>query len=148
MKIFIPLLFAILVASSCASTKLTIKNIDDNAPIPQLKGDHFVLTESSTDKKYGYDPDYPVNVFFRNSKDENINAQRYLNALSGPNGEKIFYKKIDSCCPFPSKKTDMGAGFIDVYEISWVGQQKPLKLYINIYERGALLVPVGFGLKK
>jgi hypothetical protein len=141
-------LFAIFVLTSCVSTKLTIKNIDDKAPIPQLKGNAFVLTEFSKDSKYGYDPDYPINVFYKSSRDENINAERFLNALSGPNGEKIFYKKVDTCCPFPSKKTDMGAGFIDIYEITWIGQKKPVRLYIDIFERGALLVPVGFGLKK
>jgi hypothetical protein len=148
MKHFISLLLVIALSSSCVSTRSTIKNIDDNAPIPILKGDAFVLTEFSKDKKYGYDPDYPVNVYFRSSKDENINAQRFLNALSGPNGEKISYSKVDTCCPFPSKKTDMGAGFVDIYEISWQGLSKPIRLYINIFEKGALQVPIGFGLKK
>lgn len=144
--IFIPLL--LLVLSSCVSTKMTIKNIDDNAPAPKLQGDAFVLTEFSNDPKYGYDPDYPVNVFYKNSKNETINAERYLRALSGPNGEKLFFKKVDSCCPFPSKHTDMGAGFLDIYELNWVGQKKRVRLYINIYEKGALQVPVGLGLKK
>lgn len=144
--IFIPLL--LLVISSCVSTKMTIKNIDDNAPAPKLQGDAFVLTEFSNDPKYGYDPDYPVNVFYKNSKNETVNAERYLRALSGPNGEKLFFKKVDSCCPFPSKHTDMGAGFLDIYELSWVGQKKRIRLYINIYEKGALQVPVGLGLKK
>jgi hypothetical protein len=29
----------------------------------------------------------------------------------------------------------MGAGFLDVYEITWQGQKKPIVLYVNIYER-------------
>lgn len=145
-RLFIPLL--LLVLTSCVSTKMTIKNIDDNAPAPKLQGDAFVLTEFSNDPKYGYDPDYPVNVFYKNSKNETINAERYLRALGGPNGEKLFFKKVDSCCPFPSKHTDMGAGLLDVYELSWVGQKKRIRLYINIYEKGALQVPVGLGLKK
>ncbi|HQW69234.1 MAG TPA: 2-dehydro-3-deoxyphosphooctonate aldolase [Flavobacterium sp.] len=143
------LLLSSLFLFSCVSTKSTIKNIDDKAPIPTLTKDNtFLITEYSEDAKYGYDPDYPVNVFYKNSKDENLNAQRYLNALAGPKGEKIFYKKLESCCPFPSKRTEMGAGFLDVYEITWVGLQKPLKLYLNIYERGYLLIPIGFSAKK
>jgi hypothetical protein len=151
MKIFAKLsLFAVLISlfTSCVSTRSTLKNVDDNAPIPTLKGDVFVLTDYSQDKKYGFDPDYPVNVFYKNTKDENLNAERYLRALAGPNGEKITYTKLESCCPFPTKRTEIGAGFLDIYELKWEGQKNPIKLYINIYERGYLLVPVGLSIKK
>jgi hypothetical protein len=140
-------LFSLVV--SCVSTRSTLKNVDDKAPLPQLTKDNtFVLTEYSKDPKYGYNPDYPVNVFFRNSKDENLNAERYLRALAGPNGEKITFTKLESCCPFPTKRSDMGAGFLDVYSLQWDGQKEPITLYVNIYERGYLLVPMGLSLKK
>lgn len=143
--------FALLVSlfTSCVSTKSTLKNVDDNAPFPTLtKENTFVLTEYSKDYKYGYDADYPVNVFYINAKDENLNAERYLKALAGPKGEKITYTKIESCCPFPTKRIEMGAGFLDVYELKWEGQDKPIRLYVNIYERGYLLVPMGLTIKK
>lgn len=139
----------LIVTASCVSTKSTLKNVDNNAPIPVLSKDNtFVITQFSTDKRYGYDKDYPINIFYRTSKDESINQQRYLNALAGPKGEKLTYTKLESCCPFPSTKSDMGAGFLDVYEVKWEGQKKPVLLYINIYEKGVLMVPVGFSLKK
>ena len=155
-KIFImkikPFLVAILIAittSSCVSTKSTLKNVDDNAPIPIVSANNtFVLTEYSKDKKYGYDADYPINVFYKNTKDESLNAERFLNALAGPKGEKITYSKVESCCPFPTKRTEIGAGFLDLYELKWEGQTEPLKLYVNIYEKGYLLVPVGLSIKK
>lgn len=139
----------LILTTSCVSTKSTLKNVDDNAPIPTLtKENTFLLTEFSKDKKYGYDPDYPINVFYKNSKDENLNAQRFLNALAGPNGEKITYTKLESCCPFPTKRHEMGAGFLDIYELTWPGKTTPLKLYINIYEKGYLMVPIGLSIKK
>lgn len=144
-------LFIILLitATSCVSTKSTLKNVDDNAPNLTLNKDNtFIITEYSKNKKYGYNKDYPVNIFYRTSKDEVINQQRFLNALAGPNGEKITYTKLESCCPFPSKRSDMGAGFLDVYEIKWEGQKKPINLYLNIYEKGILMVPLGLTLKK
>ena len=146
----IVLLIVLLIGSvSCVSTKSTLRNVDDTAPIPQLTANNtFVITSFSKDPKYGYNPDYPINVFYKNTKDESINPQRYLNALTGPKGEKIFYKKIEVCCPFPTKNSEMGGGFLAVYEITWVGQKKTVKLYLNIYEKGALLVPMGFGLAK
>lgn len=135
--------------TSCVSTRSTLKNVDDSAPLPKLSANNtFILTDYAKDRKYGYDPDYPVNVFYQNAKDENLNAERYLNALAGPNGEEITFLKIESCCPFPTKRVDIGAGFLDIYEIKWAGQDKPIRLYVNIYERGYLLCPMGLSIKK
>jgi hypothetical protein len=144
------LLIALLISlASCSSTQSTLKNTDDNAPNLSLSKDNtFVITAYSKDKKYGYDKDYPINIFFNNTKNETVNQQRFLNALAGPNGEKITYTKLESCCPFPTKRSELGAGFLEVFEIKWAGQKKPVLLYLNIYEKGVLMVPVGLTLKK
>ena len=131
--LFIALL---IVTVSCVSSKSTLKNVDDNAPVLTLSQNNtFIVTEYSKDKKYGYDQNYPINIFYRTTKDDSINQQRFLNALAGPKGEKITYTKLESCCPFPTKRTELGAGFLDVYELKWNGQKKPIKLYLNIYEK-------------
>ena len=150
MKIkYVTLLILALLGSSCVSTKSTLQNVDDTAPIPKLKADNtFILNTYSQDKNYGYDKDYPVNVFYQNTKNETINQQRFLNALAGPKGEKISYLKIETCCPFPTRRNEMGVGFLDVYEIRWDGLTVPLKLYLNMHEKGQLLVPLGLTLKK
>lgn len=149
MKKIVTLLAIALLTVSCVSTRSSIKNIDNNAPVPVLKNNNtFVITDYSKDKKYGYDQDYPINVFYFNTRNETINQERFLNALAGPNGEKITFKKVESCCPFPTKTSDMGAGFLDIYEVYWKDQKKPIRLYLNIYERGALLVPAGLTIKK
>ncbi len=149
MKKILPFITLLLLYTSCISTQSTIKNMDDNAPIPRLESNNtFVITEYSKDKRYGYEKEYPINIFYSNTKNETINQQRYLNALTGPKGEKITYTKLESCCPFPTKRSEMGAGFLDVYELKWEGQQNPVTLYLNIYEKGILMVPVGLTLKK
>ena len=149
MKKILPFITLLLLCTSCISTQSTIKNMDDNAPIPRLESNNtFVITEYSKDKRYGYEKEYPINIFYSNTKNETINQQRYLNALAGPKGEKITYTKLESCCPFPTKRSEMGAGFLDVYELKWEGQQNPVTLYLNIYEKGVLMVPVGLTLKK
>jgi len=151
MKIkFIVLFTAIAISfTSCVSTKSTLQNVNDNAPNPRVSVmNTFVITEYSNDPKYGYHPDYPINVFFINTKDLTINQERFLKALSGPNGEKIFFKKLEICCPFPTKNCEMGGGFLDQYEVTWVGLKKPKKLYLNSYEKGDLMIPVGFGMAK
>lgn len=149
MKKIVSFIALLIVTASCMSTKSTLKNVDDNAPVPTLTKDNtFAITQYSKDKKYGYDKDYPINIFYRNTLQDTINQQRYLNALAGPNGEKITYTKLESCCPFPTKKSDLGAGFLDVYQLTWTGQRNPIILYLNIYEKGVLMVPVGLSLKK
>lgn len=150
MKIkYVTLLILALLGSSCVSTKSTLQNVDDTAPIPKLRADNtFIINTYNQDKNYGYNKDYPINVFYQNTKNETINQQRFLNALAGPKGEKISYSKIETCCPFPTKRNEMGVGFLDVYEIRWDGLTVPLKLYLNMHEKGQLLVPLGLTLKK
>jgi hypothetical protein len=132
---------------SCVSTRSSLKNVDDSAPDLVVKADNtFEIKQFSTDKKYGYDKDYPINIFYKTSNTD-ANQERFLNALAGPKGEKITYTKLESCCPFPTKRSDMGAGFLDVYELKWEGQKKPIQLYINIYEKGSVMVPLGLRLK-
>ena len=141
-------LFIAFILTSCVSTKSTIKNIDNNALRPLIKDKAYVITEYATDSKYGYDEDYPINIGFINEKQEDINIQYYFNGLEGPNGEKISFKKVDTCCPFPTKNSLMGAGTFGIYEVTFEGSNKKMTLYFNIYEKGKILCPKGFSIKK
>lgn len=134
--------------ASCGSIKSTLKNIDNNAIKPAVREQQFVLTEYANDGKYGYDKDYPVNLGFENETNSPKNIVYFFNALTGPNGEKISYTKIDSCCPFPTKKSVMGAGTLEIYEVTFENSNRKMILYINIYEKGKVLCPKGFSIKK
>ena len=138
----------VLLTASCGSIKSSLKNVDNSAPVPVVKNNAFVISAYSKDKKYGYNKDYPINIFYKGTKNDTINQQYFLNALAGPKGEKITFTKLENCCPFPTKNSDMGAGFLDVYELKWEGLKNPIILYLNIYERGLLMVPAGLSLKK
>lgn len=150
MKIHVSVLLVMsLVFVSCISTKSTLKNVDDSAPYLIVnKQDAFVIADFATDEKYGYDKDHPINLFYLNTSNDSINQKRFFNALTGPNGEQLFYKKVGVCCPFPSKKSSSGAALLDMYEVKWLGQKTPITLYLNIYEKGLIQVPKGFSLKK
>ena len=144
-------LFSIITAlllTSCISTQSTLKNVDNSAIRPAIKDLAYVITEYATDNKYGYDQDYPINIGFIHEKQEDINIQYYFNGLEGPNGEKISYKKVDTCCPFPSKNSLMGAGTVGIYEVMLEGSNKKVMLYFNIFEKGKILCPKGFAIKK
>ena len=144
-------LFSIITAlllTSCVSTQSTLKNVDNSAIRPAIKDLAYVITEYATDNKYGYDQDYPINIGFIHEKQEDINIEYYFNGLEGPNGEKISYKKVDTCCPFPSKNSLMGAGTVGIYEVMLEGSNKKVMLYFNIFEKGKILCPKGFAIKK
>jgi len=145
---FLLILVTIATFTSCGSIKSSLKNIDNNAIKPQIKNNQFVLTEYASDGKYGYDKDYPINLGFENEKYSSKNVALFFNALAGPKGEKISYDKVDTCCPFPTKKSVMGAGTLDIYNVIFEGSDKKIVLYINIYERGKVLCPKGFSIKK
>jgi hypothetical protein len=139
----------LVVFNSCVSTKNTIQNIDDTAQLPKIVEGQFVLTETATDLKYGFSEFYPVNIGFSvYETSNNLNVNRFFNAITGPNGEKVTYQLLETCCPFPSKKNKMGAGTLDIYEIFLDGKTSNKKIYINTFEKGKVICPKGFSIKK
>jgi hypothetical protein len=42
----------------------------------------------------------------------------------------------------------MGASFLTFMKLDGKVKSKPIQLYLNIYEKGALQVPVGLSIKK
>ena len=145
---YLALLSATLLFTSCVSTKSTIKNIDNTAKRPSFSNEMYLITEYAEDSNYGFDADYPINIGFIHDKQEEINVHYFFNGLEGPNGEKISFKNVDTCCPFPTKNTTMGAGTLSIYEVSLEGTTKKFNIYFNIYEKGKLICPKGFKIKK
>ncbi len=141
------LFISFLFISSCGSIKSTIKNVDDTVMKPLVKENHFLLSEYSTDSKYGYHADYPINIGFDNEKNSSKNISLYFNALEGTDDKKFTYQKVETCCPFPTKKTKIGAGTLDIYEITFEKSSKKVRLYFNIFEKGKIHCPMGFSLK-
>jgi hypothetical protein len=144
-KYFILLLITAL--TSCISTKSTIQNIDNTAVKPMVKNDMFLFTEYASDGKYGFDADYPINIGLILDRQENQYLGYFFNGLEGNNGEKITYKKVDTCCPFPTKNNTMGAGTLSVYEYTFEETKKSGLLYFNTLEKGKILCPKGFKIK-
>lgn len=128
---------------SCSSTKSLNKNhkqtlIDDNT---------FLINEISTDKTYGLSEKNPVEVGGVKDSSGPKNERRYLNALTGPNGEKISYVRAGSCCPIKSENGMMGKVLLDNYRVTWEGSHDTVSIYINMYDSGKLKAPYGFGIK-
>jgi hypothetical protein len=134
----------IMLFMACSATKTTTSSTK-----PQLLNDNaFVLTEVSTDASYGYTEKNPIKVGGVETLEGPKNERRFLNALAGPNGEKISYTREGSCCEFNSKRGFMGKGLLDTYTIKWVGQTKPITIYINMYDSDSIKAPFGLTINK
>jgi hypothetical protein len=101
------------------------------------------LSEISTNKKYGYEPNHKTAI--KVGKVENEYA--YMRALQGPNGEKIQAQRISSCCEFKSKTALFGSGLLDKWEITYEGLKSPIVVYLNSYDFETPKCPFGLAFK-
>jgi hypothetical protein len=139
MKNFIFLGLSIILFSCATQKKMVKTELKDNQT--------FLLKEISEDPSYGYTKRNPIEVGGVDKKEGPVNERRFLNALAGPNGEKITYFRAGSCCSFKSKNGFMGMGLLDNYRVSWIGSKDTVSIYINMYDYGELKAPSGFTIK-
>ncbi|ASB51119.1 2-dehydro-3-deoxyphosphooctonate aldolase [Alkalitalea saponilacus] len=105
----------------------------------------LLISHYSDDPTYGYAKENPVMT--GGGADRVLNQRRYLNALTGPEGQYVSYRRLGSCCMFKTKNGTFGdTGLLDMYELTYDGIQEPVILYINMYDSDTLQVPVGFRL--
>lgn len=147
----IAVLFVSLLLINCASQKGIKSTNTGNTrtkPVEFIDNNTFLLVDKSLDNTYGYKETNPIKVGGVHDQSGPLNERRFLNALSGPNGEKLQYYRAGSCCHF---KTPNGlfdnTGMLDRYCVFWAGSKDTLSIYINMYDEGDLLIPVGFTAK-
>lgn len=141
-KLFLALL-GIFSFISCTSTKNTIQNIDYKATRPKIIANKYVLTDYAPNDKYGYDKNFPINIGVASLSSENYFIKLFFNAITDIEGNAVMYEKIDTCCPFPSANSKVGAGLLHRYKVTFKdGTSK--ELFFNIYEKGAIMCPTGF----
>jgi hypothetical protein len=97
----------------------------------------------SIDKNYGYSQKLKKTIKVGSIENE----YKYINALTGPNGEQISAQRLGSCCEFKCKTAAFGSGFLDQWQITYKGLEKSIILYINGYEYENPMCPVGLGYK-
>ena len=144
---------------ACGTKKSATTSKDNVASIKKAKSKNykqtlrdqysFVVTEISQDETYGYSPENAVEVGGAKNSEGPINERRYLNALTGPNGEEVTYYRAGSCCPTPSENAMFGGkAMLDNYRVTWEGSKDTVSIYINMYDSSPLKAPKGFGLRK
>lgn len=146
-KITLYTIISLVFLISCTSTKNTIQNIDYKATRPKISANKYIITEIATDKKYGYHTDFPINIGVASLTSENYFIKLFFNGITDPEGNAVNFEKIDTCCPFPSANSKVGAGLLHRYKVTFKdGTTK--ELFFNIYEKGAIMCPVGFKIVK
>jgi hypothetical protein len=91
----------------------------------------------SDDDAYGFSPEKPIKVD-GGARDGPARERRYLNALRGPNGEGLQYRRLGSTLG-PDKST-----ILDMYEITYSTSAKPIRLFLDEYHSEELKAPKGF----
>jgi Gram-negative bacterial TonB protein C-terminal len=91
----------------------------------------------SDDDAYGYSPERPIKVD-GGARDGPARERRYLNALRGPNGEGLQYRRLGSTLG-PDKTT-----ILDMYEITYGASGKTIRLFVDEYHSEDLKAPKGF----
>jgi hypothetical protein len=112
------------------------------------EGPFTPLTEVAPSAGWGYSPEEPIRVGGAADDRGPRNQRLYLNALLGPQGEPIRYERRGSCCHFVTDQSPLGAGLLDVYEVTWEGTEEPAVLYLDMYETGELYVPQGLSARR
>jgi hypothetical protein len=115
-----------------------------------LDANTYQLYDISKDAKYAYIQGLPVKVGGKNKSEGPLNQRRYLNALLGPNGEKIHFKHVKSCCYKKVKQADgnIQLTYLDQYEISIEGKKQRFIIFLSMFEKEQeLLAPRGFTFK-
>lgn len=151
-KLLITIGLALLLGCSSQKTSTTSKKEPGTTPLKQVEfidDNTYFLTLQSDDKSYGYDQSNPIKVGGVKEVSGPKNERRFLNGLLGPNGEELSYKRSGSCCAFKTPNGSFnGTGLLDAYEVTWKGSSDKLTIYINMYDKGELKVPVGLTAKK
>jgi hypothetical protein len=95
----------------------------------------FLLTGISEDSTYGYTPENAIKVGAKGSAGNGPTRERqYLNALMGPEKELVVYERKGSCCAVKSENGFGGFAMLDRYEVKYDGLEKPIILYLNMYD--------------
>ncbi len=147
-KLFIFL--SLIVFTACATQK-SAENISSKSGNDRTKKVEFIdnqtylLTEYSNDNSYGFTQENPVKV--GGVSEGPRNERRFLNALTGPNGEEVGYFRVGSCCSFKTPNGYNGLGLLDNYKVYYKGIKDTVNIYINMYDEGDLKIPVGFKAK-
>lgn len=98
---------------------------------------------------YGISEQNPILLGSRAGRSGPKVLSNYMDRLRGFKGEKVTYHRVGTCCEFKTPRGLFdGTGVLEVWEATYEGLGKKVKLFINVYDYGDVSAPLGFSLKK
>ena len=97
----------------------------------------------STDSTYGLTQGNPIRVG-GGTGGVTDGLLRYLGALAGPHRERVAFRPLGRCCPFWIPGEANKVGLLEIYEISYDGIDRPVRIFVDAYNPGLPIAPVGF----
>lgn len=92
------------------------------------------------DPTYGFTPENPVEIG-GGALYVKAREQRYLDALRGPDGQRLTYKRLGSRPQSPESPEN--SPILDIYEVTYDGLAKPITLYLDVYHYWNQRAPKG-----
>jgi len=126
------------------------KNTTEHLPI--LNDSTLAISIIAPANNYGRTESNPIFLGVKDVNESGDNRVKFLNALAGPNGEELSFKRYKSCCPFRTLNSrtvgaDQKFGLLDIWVITYDGISNPDTLYVNAYDQGELIAPKGYTIK-
>lgn len=108
----------------------------------------LILEGVSSDPRFGYTSKKPIKLGVQKLSIALTYPQKYFNSITGPNGEKIHFERVKSCCPFKTVNSDQyefkNVAVLEIYAVTYEGLASPVYLYINFFDQGKVMAPKGF----
>ena len=103
---------------------------------------------AASDPDYGRSETNAIKLGSPESADPMLEGRRnrtyYLLSLRGPNGERVRYTRLGSCCAQPGPHGHRGREMLDIFQVTYRGLDEPIDLYLNVYSFDEPEVPLGF----
>jgi hypothetical protein len=135
-------------SSGCAGTSASTRQTEPGAEAAEPPAEAStqapaaqVEAPAQEPSGYGYTPEDPIKV-----GGGPRGEHEYLQWLRGPEGQRLRYKRLGSCCGFKDSSLPMGGGLLDMYEVTYDGLENPVRLYLDMYRREDPRAPAGFRL--
>ena len=97
----------------------------------------------SDDATYGRSESNPIRVGRLHGGPRD--SELFLSSLAGPEGQRVKFKRLGSCCFFETPNAWVGGkALLDRYEVRYRGLKQPAILYLDIYDYEQPKVPIGF----
>ncbi|MFB9077170.1 2-dehydro-3-deoxyphosphooctonate aldolase [Flavobacterium procerum] len=146
MKMYLSLILLLFLSCNNKQKQLEKALLEKEGPVEM---DYFHLTTQSSDKSYGFTESNPIKVGGRSEGMGPKNERRFLSVLRGPNGETVRFYRVGSCCLFETPNVEKGMkGSLDIYNVYYEDIKDTLEIYINMYDRDSLMIPLGLTSKK